>query len=328
MIAGDGDIQSMYYDIFNGDADGIFSLHQYRLQHPREKTFLLTGVKRDICLLSHLQDIHDCSLSVFDISLDANRSALLKLLQQGNRITYFDHHFAGDSIINPALQSYIDSCATICTSLIVNKILHHRHGLWAICGAFGDNLHESAMALAKTYHLNEKQVGLLRRLGELFNYNGYGSNLDELLFHPKVLYEAVKPYVDPFHYLEDSREIDALQAAYQDDITQAMQQKEITHSDKNRVYYLPDMPWARRIVGVMSNIKARKRVSAAHAIITRNQDGSLRISVRAPLTDRRDADTLCKLFPTGGGRAAAAGINNLPQDMLERFLNSFHSFFS
>jgi hypothetical protein len=328
MIGGDGDIQGMYYDIFNGDADGIFSLHQYRLQHPQEKTFLLTGVKRDICLLSNLHDVENSSLSVFDISLDANRSALLNLLRQGNRITYFDHHFAGDSISSPALESYIDTSATICTSLIVNKILQNQHGLWAICGAFGDNLHESAMDLAKKFHLSEKQTGLLRQLGELFNYNGYGSNLDELFFHPKLLYEAVRSYVDPFHYLEDSREIAVLQAGYEADITLAMQQKEITHSGKNRVYSLPDMPWAHRIVGVMSNIKARERTFAAHAIITENQDGSLRISVRAPLTDRRDADTLCKLFPTGGGRAAAAGINNLPKDMLDRFLNTFHSFFS
>jgi len=34
-----------YYDVFNGDADGICALHQLRLAEPREAT-LVTGVKR------------------------------------------------------------------------------------------------------------------------------------------------------------------------------------------------------------------------------------------------------------------------------------------
>ena len=315
-------------DIFNGDADGIFALHQYRLHDPLPKPFLLTGVKRDICLLSQLEDIHQSSLVVFDISLDSNRASLLRLLQQNNQVTYFDHHFAGAKIVSPALQAYIDTNPNICTSLIVNRVLNNHHGLWAICGAFGDNLHEPALELAKSFHLTAKQIDLLRQFGELFNYNGYGSSLEDLLFHPRELYEAVKPYANPFEYLENSLQIATLQATYQADLALAMQEKEMETPGKNRAYYLPDTPWSRRIVGVFSNIKARERTDAAHAIITNNPNGSLRISVRAPLEDRRNADTLCKLYPSGGGRAAAAGINSLPKDSLDLFLNTFHSFYS
>ena len=168
----------------------------------------------------------------------------------------------------------------------------------------------------------------MRQLGELFNYNGYGSTLVDLLFHPQELYEAIKPFADPFEYLENSQHIKTLQTTYQSDIALAMQEKELETPGKNRVYYLPNTPWAHRIVGVFSNIRARERTDAAHAIITDNYDGSLRISVRAPLEDRRNADTLCKLYPSGGGRAAAAGINSLPKDILDLFLNSFHSFYS
>ncbi|RUM38930.1 MAG: acetyltransferase, partial [Desulfobulbus sp.] len=39
------------YDVFNGDADGICALHQLRLHDPRPDAHLVTGVKRDICLL-------------------------------------------------------------------------------------------------------------------------------------------------------------------------------------------------------------------------------------------------------------------------------------
>jgi hypothetical protein len=106
-----------------------------------------------------------------------------------------------------------------------------------------------------------------------------------------------------------------------------MQLKEMPATGKNRVYILPDTPWARRVTGVFSNFRAREKPDAAHAVITEDKNNTLRISVRAPLNDRRDADTLCKLFPTGGGRKSAAGINSLPADQLEKFLEKFLSFY-
>ena len=47
------------------------------------------------------------------------------------------------------------------------------------------------------------------------------------------------------------------------------------------------------------------------------------VSVRAPLTDKRGADELCRQFSTGGGRQAAAGINHLAEDDYDRFLAAF-----
>ena len=66
----------MHYDVFNGDADGIFSLQQYRLEYPRPDNQLITGVKRDIRLLSLVDNLQNSNLSVFDISLDSNRTWL------------------------------------------------------------------------------------------------------------------------------------------------------------------------------------------------------------------------------------------------------------
>src|SRR5678815_3472044 len=40
-----------YFDVFNGDADGICALHQLRLADPLDST-LVTGLKRDIALLN------------------------------------------------------------------------------------------------------------------------------------------------------------------------------------------------------------------------------------------------------------------------------------
>jgi len=38
------------------------------------------------------------------------------------------------------------------------------------------------------------------------------------------------------------------------------------------------------------------------------------VSGRAPFNNRAGADQVCSQFDTGGGRAAAAGINRLPAE--------------
>lgn len=317
----------MHYDIFNGDADGIFALQQYRLEYPISDAQLLTGVKRDIRLLSQVDNLCNSSLAVFDISLDSNRTPLGRLLGNNNRVIYFDHHFAGALPQSPLLQTFIDHSPDTCTSLIVDAALAGKHCLWAICGAFGDNLHQLARQYADDQGLTQQQTSQLQELGELFNYNGYGTTLADLHFHPADLFKAVFPYTSPFDFIAQSTELDLLRKGYKDDIDAVMQVKEMQNPGKNRVYMLPNTPWARRVTGVFSNLKAREKTNAAHAVLSENSDKTLRISVRAPLEDRQGANTLCQLFPTGGGRAAAAGINSLPADQLEEFLEKFLSFY-
>lgn len=318
----------MNYYIFNGDADGIFALHQYCIGKILPESSLITGVKRDIQLLRQVENLASSSLAVFDISFDSNRSSIDQLLKNDNTLVYFDHHYAGKIPDSPFLQTFIDHSADNCTSLIVNDVLGEEHSLWAVCGAFGDNLHQPANRLANKSDLSKHQTGQLRELGELFNYNGYGASLDDLHFHPRDLYMAIQPYSNPFDFLENEKHLSALREGYDEDLALAMQQEEITTPGKNRVYTFPDTQWARRVAGVFSNFRARERTDAAHAIITENRDGTLRVSVRAPIDDRRDADTLCKLFPTGGGRTAAAGINSLPTDQLDHFLENFLTLYS
>jgi len=314
----------MHFDIFNGDADGIFALHQMRLSRPQPSASLITGVKRDITLLSRVADSHNCSLSVFDVSLDSNRNFLEKLLRNNNSVEYFDHHFAGNIPRSPLLTHEINVSAETCTSLIVNSRLGGRDSLWAICGAFGDNLHEQAQQLADNAGLTSAQTLQLQEIGELFNYNGYGATIEDLHYHPEELYRTIAPFEDPFDFSTSSPVLKTLRQGFKDDLAMALGQKEYPVTGKNRVYFFPNASWARRIQGVFSNLKAREETAAAHALIVENEDLTLRVSLRAPLTDRRDADTLCKLFPTGGGRAAAAGINSMPAAMLNDFLDQLN----
>ncbi|MCK5070006.1 MAG: acetyltransferase [Desulfocapsa sp.] len=315
----------MHYDVFNGDADGILALHQYRLHTPKPDATLVTGVKRDIKLLDKIKEVKDSNIAVFDISLDSNRENLVRLLDQGNEVTYTDHHFAGKIPKTDQLTVHIDPSPIVCTALIIDRLLQGKYRSWAVAAAYGDNLHDSAQKVAETIALSSEQLARLRELGELLNYNGYGANLNDLHFTPDALYLALHPYNDPFAFMEESNELATLRRGFKEDMELAMEQKELEPDKTNRVYTFPNASWSRRVAGVFSNLRARERKDAAHVLIVENDDSTLRISVRAPLNNRKDADTLCLSFPTGGGRTAAAGINKLPPEMLGDFLERFQS---
>lgn len=313
-----------HYDVFNGDADGICALHQLRLAAPVDEAQLVTGVKRDIALLQRIQDVRDSRITVLDVSLDVNRTPLLQLLAAGNEILYIDHHFAGDIPVADKLTCHIEPAPDQCTSLIVDRLLGGRFRPWALCGVFGDNLHDVAAAAAADSRLSRTEIAKLREIGELLNYNGYGNDLQDLYFPPEQLYRSLSNYRDPFDFYEQSQTIKTLKAGFANDMSLALDQPVFATNGRNHIFRLPDSPWARRISGVFANLKARENPEGAHALITENSDGTLRISVRAPLADRRHADTLCRLFTSGGGRAAAAGINSLPEDQLHRFVATFN----
>lgn len=316
-----------HIDVFNGDADGICALHQLRLHSPAPGARLVTGVKRDIQLLSQLTTVIDAQITVLDISLDKNRSDLERLLHSNNKVLYVDHHFSGAVPESPLLEAHIDPSPQTCTSLIVSSMLNDVFHGWAVAGAFGDNLDEAAGSKAQQFDYSEEAVGNLKEIGVLLNYNGYGSALEDLFFAPADLFREVLNYQDPFEFFEHSQALRTLREGYQSDMSQAESLTATHQTDSGRVFQLPGTPWARRVVGVYSNTLARQQPDMAHAILIENADGSQRISIRAPLANRTGADTLCRQFPTGGGRAAAAGINQLPEDQLEQFLATFSTHF-
>ncbi len=312
-----------YYDVFNGDADGICALHQLRLNEPRPDATLITGVKRDISLLARIIDARGTSITVLDISLDKNRDSLIQLLDQENKVLYIDHHFSGPVPSSEKIEIHIDPQPLTCTSLIVDSLLGGQYRSWAIAGAFGDNLDETALKLAAKLEMGEEEITQLREIGILLNYNGYGAALDDLFFYPDELYKQVHAHEDPFVFYAESEAMEQLRAGYKDDMTRASASQPVLEESQGRIYQLDGDPWARRVAGVFSNDLARERPEMAHALIIPNSDSTLRISVRAPLANRTGADVLCRQFPTGGGRAAAAGINNLPPTQRNDFLRAF-----
>ena len=310
-----------FIDVFNGDADGICALHQLRLANPVTST-LVTGVKRDINLLKKVKANADDNITVLDISLDKNKEGLQACLSTGAKVLYFDHHFAGDIPQDKNLESHIDTDANMCTSLLVNDYLNSRYLAWAVTAAFGDNLFTAAEVAAKPLNLSTEDLEQLKLLGTCINYNGYGASLDDLIFNPEELYKKIKPYSDPFDFINNEPAYEILLNGYREDIKNAEALKAKYESESHSLFILEDEKWARRVSGVFANQLAQENPNRAHAMLTKSDDGFV-VSVRAPLNNKTGADELCRQFETGGGRKAAAGINSLPAADYERFKSTF-----
>ncbi len=313
-----------FIDVFNGDADGICALTQLRLAEPREAR-LVTGVKRDIELLETVQAGAGDTVTVLDISLDKNRDGVVRLLGAGAEVFYVDHHFAGEIPQGERLTALINEAPDVCTSLLVNGHLKNRYLAWAVVGAFGDNLKKSALALARALDLDEAQLRQLEDLGTYLNYNGYGERVEDLHFAPDELFRLVSQHQSPFGFIAEGKEHFArLADGYQTDMGKAAStQPESFSTEHAAILVLPDEAWARRVSGVYSNDLTNLHPDRAHAVLTEKASGSYLVSVRAPLNRKKGADELCRKFATGGGRAAAAGINDLPAAQLAEFARQF-----
>lgn len=316
-----------YIDCFNGDADGICALTQLRLHQPLESE-LVTGVKRDIKLLERVSAEQDDLVTVLDISLDKNRAELDRVLGQGAHVFYCDHHYAGDLPSHHKLTTLINTAPDVCTSLLINQRLKGRFLEWAVVGTFGDNLSRAALGLAKSLSLSSAQLEQLKNLGIYLNYNGYGASLEDLYFDPAKLFQRTSQYRSAVDFISgDPDTFATLEQGYQDDMNKAASLLPHHETPDAAVYMLPSEAWARRVSGVFSNDLANQHESRAHAVLTERSDGDYLVSVRAPMNNKRGADQVCRQFATGGGRAAAAGINQLAASDVENFTTVLNDYY-
>lgn len=311
------------FDVCNGDADGLCAVVQWRLHEPADAV-LVTGLKREIGLLERVPAGAGDEVLVCDLSMERNRPALLALLARGARVRYFDHHAVREVPDHPALEAHIDLGSGACTSVLVDRHLGGRFRAWAVVGAFGDNLGGLARRLAGQIGLDREQCDLLRMLGEAINYNAYGDDESDVRIPPAQLYPQLARYRDPLEFVRRepiAREIDALRRA---DLAQARREAPWWEGEAGAVYLLADAPWSRRVIGSLANELAVAQPRRAHAVAKRDRRGALVVSVRAPLEAPAGADALCRRFG-GAGRASAAGIDGLPENRLDEFVDAFAS---
>lgn len=322
-----------HIDIFNGDADGLFAWHQYRLAFPvaTPDLTLITGVKRDVALVAQVIALGDAQtenqITVFDISYDQNVDAVEALLARGVQIRYFDHHRANTLKPHTHLSAHIDTTPIICTSLIVDQFLNGAHREWAIAAAFGDNLIRVADNLAAQQNFTPSQTETLRELGEYLNYNAYGESEADLYFRPAYLAQQLAPYKNPFDFIKHEDVFLILKQGFADDMIRAEATLAQHATPRYALYTLPDAAWARRVSGAFANRLAEKNPARAHAILSPQANGTYTVSIRAPIANGCGADSVAIAFEGGGGRAGAAGINQLPENEINKLINKMHAVF-
>ena len=317
------------FDVCNGDADGLCAALQWRLYEPVPAT-LQTGLKRDIALLERVHANAGDEVNVFDLSMQRNRAALLGLLGAGVHVRYFDHHAVRDIPSHPLLEVQVDCASDVCTSLLVDRRIGGAFRAWALVGAYGDNLAGVADRLAADSGIDSVDSTRLRRLGEAINYNAYGDDERDVCIAPARLYAVMARYRDPRDMLAHEGIADEIDTRRRADLRQALAWPPHWQDAHGSVLLLPDAAWSRRVLGCLANELANAQPQHAHAVLkphstgTGTGTGAYAVSVRAPLALPSGADALCRRFG-GGGRARAAGIDGLPADDLERFLEAFAS---
>ena len=311
---------------FNGDADGLCALQQLRLDNPRAAK-LVTGVKRDIKLLRRVDASAGDEVTVLDISLDQNRDDLMRLVDAGASVRYFDHHHVGTLPQHPSFEPHIDESPDVCTGILVDRHLEGRHHAWAIVAAFGDNMPKVGRAMAASAGYDASTTAVLEQLGVRLNYNAYGDTVSDLCFDPAALAEAMLSFSDPLEFAQRSPAYARLGAQYDDDLRRARTLTPRVDVRGARLVVLPDEPWARRAIGVLANEFTRTHAECAIAILAPNAQGGFTVSLRVPPGRPVAADEFCLGYPTGGGRNAAAGINHLPIADVDRLAAAFETRF-
>ena len=286
----------MRWFAYNGDADGICSMVQWGLVHGIDGN-TVTGVKRDIELLKKINPENGDEIIVMDISLASNHSKASELIQSDIKMTWFDHHLAGEPIVG--LEAHIDTSSDVCTARIVESYLGVKSD-WAQVALHGDGLSE---------HSSKPEF---KELGELLNYNGYGADLEDLHFHPDELMRICLESQTPASFLQTPT-FEALRNGFNTDMENVDSVVEI-----DGVYMLPNEAWARRVVGVMAH-RINSTGPGPHVIAIDKGD-VLQISLRG----RNGIGEICAMFG-GGGRETAGGIDALPKDEVTALMNEVNS---
>ena len=124
------------FDLFNGDADGIFSLLQLRQMDPRPQAEQVTGVKRDTQLFAKIADRVSAGdrVAALDIGMARNTQGLQTVLDKGVMVFFCDHHATGDIPEAENLTVLTDDAPNTCTSFLIDYHIKGAKAAWAVCG--------------------------------------------------------------------------------------------------------------------------------------------------------------------------------------------------
>ena len=172
-----------------------------------------------------------------------------------------------------------------------DRHLAGRYRPWAIAAAWGDNLPDTARALAQQAGLDAAQADPLRELGESINYNAYGDCVEDLVIAPLDLYATMKPYESPFDFIASEPIVAQLARCRHEDLELAQAIAPLIALQYGSVCVLPDEPWDLGTWGAWTN--AVKNASG-------RKGKDLFLPLRRALTGRDHGPELKNLLPLIG----------------------------
>ena len=178
------------------------------------------------------------------------------------------------------------------------------------------------MELAATLGLGRAEVEALRELGTDLNYGSFGETEADVLMPAIETYRLVSRYRDPLQ-LGGEPFVAQLARERRADLQRLEGMAPRLSGPFADAYVLPDAPWSRRVMGTFANDLANAIPGRAHAVLVPNSRGGYAASVRSPGGAGPSAAQFCHLYPGGGGRARAAGLDHLAPEQLEQFLSAF-----
>jgi hypothetical protein len=173
------------------------------------------------------------------------------------------------------------------------------------------------------------RLHVLRELGECLNYNGYGEQPRDLHFHPAELYRRLSAYARPLRF---RRRKPGLRATSKRGMPPTWRRRAPGRCACGASVRRGVCPAGRRLGspclrGLCQRAGAKSSCARPCHPDALGQGALCRQRARA---DRQSpgADTLCLRFETGGGRKAAAGINQLAEARLDAFIDAFFEIYA
>ena len=140
------------------------------------------------------------------------------------------------------------------------------------------------------------------------------------------IYKALHTYSAPLKFFHSSGELVKLREGFLNNMELAKAILPEMNCKAGRIFKFPNETWGPRICGTFINKLTREEPYLADSLLVERQDGTFRISVRAPLAKPYGAEKLCIKF-AGGGITMAAGINYLALEEVELFFEAFEKQF-
>ena len=136
---------------------------------------------------------------------------------------------------------------------------------------------------------------------------------------PAALYRLLQRYRAPQAFIDNESVFLELRDGRVEDMAKARASPLEAQNRGACVRILPEGAWARRVIGSFANALAHEDPRRAHAVLVPNGRAGFAVSLRVPRGGVPSAHDICRQFG-GGGRALAAGVNDLADADLAPFV--------